>query len=188
MSRPRRREISGSLAEAVPFALLVFGCLGVPLISAATPHLAQRFRSIIEAFPFVNTLSGNWLTNFQIGRLNLVFSLVNPLVVAYMPLDTLSYPFLTPIFKLILNFVRPLLGPGWGWPLWPSLTMVNFSVSVMTPPAGRSLPPPPGASHLPRWVAPSHWPIGCTRCDALQKVRRTKRQQKTRQVVIPARF
>ena len=79
----------------------VFGCFGVPLVSAATPHLAQQFRSIIETVPFVNTLLGNWLTNFQIGRLNLVFSLINPLVVAYTSLDTLSYPFLTPTFKLI---------------------------------------------------------------------------------------
>ncbi len=101
LSSPRRREIPGFLAEAVPFALPVFGCFGVPLVSAATPHLAQRFRSIIEAVPFVNTLLGNWLTNFQIGRLNLVFSLINPLVVAYTSLDTLSYPFLTPTFKLI---------------------------------------------------------------------------------------
>ena len=82
LSRPRRREISGFLAEAVPFALLVFGCFGVPLVSAATPHLAQRFRSIIEVILFVNTLSGNWLTNFQIGRLNLGFSLVKPLLAA----------------------------------------------------------------------------------------------------------
>ena len=79
LSRPCRREISGFLAEAVPFALLVFSCLGVPLVSAATPHLAQRFRSIIIVFRLVNTLFGNWSTNSQIGSPGPVFSLINPL-------------------------------------------------------------------------------------------------------------
>ena len=96
LSRPCRREIPGSLAEAVPFALLVFSCFGVPLVSAATPHLAQQFRSIIDAFPFVNTLFGNWSTNFQIGSPGPVFSLVNPRVAAYNPLESPAGPLLTP--------------------------------------------------------------------------------------------
>ena len=105
LSRPCRREIPGSLAEAVPFALLVFSCFGVPLVSAATPHLAQRFRSIITDLPIVNTLFGNWSTNFLIGLPGLVFSLVNPLLAAYRPLESLSYPLLTPLF---VNFLIPV--------------------------------------------------------------------------------
>ena len=68
LSRPCRREISGFLCGGRILRLPVFSCLSVPLVSAATPHLAQRFRSIINASPFVNTLFGNWSTNLKIGR------------------------------------------------------------------------------------------------------------------------
>ena len=102
---PVDAKFPASLRRPYPFAFAVFSCLGVPLVSAATPHLAQRFRSIIDAFPIVNTLCGNWSTNFLIGLPGLVFSLVNPLLAAYRPLESLSYPLLTPLF---VNFLIPV--------------------------------------------------------------------------------
>jgi hypothetical protein len=110
---PVDAKFPASFAEAVPFALPVFSCPGVPLVSAATPHLAQQFRSIIDAFPIVNTLFGNWSTNFLIGSSCLVLSLVNPRLAAYLPLESPTCPFLTPHFRQFLFRAPPTFRGGW---------------------------------------------------------------------------